>query len=413
MHQSDALAEREESATAIQQHNGFQNQYRTTSIALQCVTNRMSFNFSALTSLLVGPPGKQRVRASQTLLMLIVYLLFAVVQHVEVLFGLIDPAESWRLTGFNLVVATLFYLLIRSGWNQKLSVEPSLTVPQMLFGLTSLAWSYAITGQSRGAVMSIMMLVLLYGMFALRPAQARHLALLGFGMLSSVMGYKALLSSQPYDPRVELVHFVFATIVTGGVAALAGRFAQMRQHLSDQKAALANALEHIQALATRDALTGLLNRRAMLEQLDRQSKEQERRGTTMCLAMFDLDHFKRINDSMGHAMGDRVLKAFARAAQEQLRGGDLLARWGGEEFLLMMPDTSMEQALHCVQRIHSALPTANFDEVSADFGLTFSAGLATCKGADDVESAIDRADKAMYQAKAGGRNTTVPAVEGA
>lgn len=372
----------------------------------------MSINILTICSaLLLGPPGKQRVRASQTLLMLIVFVLFALVQHVEVLFGLIDETRSWQLTGFNLVVATLFYLLIRSGLNQKLSIEPSLTVPQMVFGLTALAWSYAITGQARGAVMSIMMLVLFYGMFALRPAQARHLALLGFGMLSSVMGYKALLSTQAYDPLVELVHFVFAAIVTGGVAALAGRFGQMRQHLSDQKAELADALERIQALATRDGLTGLLNRRAMLERLDQQSKEQARRGTLMCLAMFDLDHFKRVNDTMGHAMGDRVLKIFARVAQEQIRGGDLLARWGGEEFLLMMPDTSTDQALHCVQRIHSALSTADFDEISEDFGLTFSAGLANCKDAEDVASAIDRADKALYQAKAAGRNTTVPAVD--
>ena len=355
--------------------------------------------------LVIGPPGKQRVRASQTLLMLFIFVLFAFVQHAEVLFGLIDETDSWNLTSYNLIGATLFYLLIRSGLNEKLPVEPSLTVPQMVFGLVALTWSYAITGPARGAVMSIMMLVLVYGMFALRPS-VRRLAMLGFAMLGSVMVYNAIFNAQRYNPRVELVHLIFAAIVTGGVAALANRFGEMRRHLSNQKAELAAALERIQALATRDVLTGLLNRRAMLEQLDQQSNEQERRGTPMCLALFDLDHFKRINDELGHAMGDRVLKTFASVAQEEVRGGDVLARWGGEEFLLMMPDTPIDQALHCVQRIHRAVLTTDFTDVPDDFRVTFSAGLAVCRTTDDVEAAIDRADRAMYKAKTAGRNRT-------
>ena len=367
---------------------------------------QMSKLSTSMVYLVIGPPGKQRVRASQTLLMLVIFVLFAFVQHAEVLFGLIDEAESWQLTTYNLTGATLFYVLIRSGVNEKLPVEPSLTVPQMVFGLGALTWSYAITGPARGAVMSIMMLVLVYGMFALRPSDARRLAILGFAMLSSVMVYNAIFNAQRYNPRVELVHLIFAAIVTGGVAALAARFGQMRRHLSDQKAELAAALERIQALATRDVLTGLLNRRAMLEQLDQQSNEQERRGTPMCLALFDLDHFKRINDEHGHAIGDRVLKTFASVAQEEVRGGDVLARWGGEEFLLMMPDTPIDQAFRCVQRIHSAILATDFDKVPDDLRVTFSAGLAVCRTTDDVEAAIDRADRAMYKAKSAGRNRT-------
>ena len=359
-----------------------------------------------LIHVLVGPPGKQRVRVSQTLPVLLTFVLFAFVQHVEVLFGLINAAASMRLTLFNLSGATLFYLLIRSGLNEKLPLEPSLTVPQMVFCLAALTWSYAITGPARGAVMSIMMLVLAYGMFALRPSDARRVALLGFGMLSFVMVYKALLADQRYDPHVELVHFAFAAIVTGGVAMLADRFGQVRRHLSEQKAELASALDRIQALATRDVLTGLLNRRAMLEQLERQSSEQERRGVPMCLAVFDLDHFKRVNDELGHAMGDRVLQTFARVARDEVRGGDVLARWGGEEFLLMMPDTGASVAWHCVERIHRAMHSTIFDQAPDDFVVTFSAGLAICQTADDVEAAIDRADQAMYRAKAAGRNRT-------
>jgi len=89
-----------------------------------------------------------------------------------------------------------------------------------------------------------------------------------------------------------------------------------------------------------------------------------------------------------------------------VRGGDVLARWGGEEFLLMMPDTGASVAWHCVERIHRAMHSTFFDQAPDDFVVTFSAGLAICQTADDVEAAIDRADQAMYRAKAAGRNRT-------
>jgi diguanylate cyclase (GGDEF)-like protein len=360
----------------------------------------------ATLNMLMGQPGGQRVRASQTLLSVLFFVLFAVVQHTEVVFGLIDPTDSWRLTAFNLSGALLFYAVIRSGLNLKLSAEPSLTMPQMVFGLCALTWSYAITGPARGAVMSIMMLILFYGMFALQPKQARQLALLGFGLLTGAMAYNAWFHPQRYDPHVEWVHLVFAAIVTGGVAVLASRFGRMRQRLSAQKAELGVALARIQALASRDALTGLLNRRAMLEQLERHSSMQARDGAPMCLCLFDLDHFKRVNDKLGHAMGDQVLKAFASVAQAEVRSGDIFSRWGGEEFLLLMPDTGIDVAWHCVERIRHALSATRCDLIPPGLRVTFSAGLAACQASDAVEAAIDRADKAMYKAKAAGRNRT-------
>ena len=353
---------------------------------------------------LFGPPGRQRQRVLLSFSALGVYALFALVQHGEVVLDLIDPEASWRLSCFTLAGASLFYLVVRSGWNQRLGVEPSLSVPQMLFGMVAVSWSYAITGPARGAVVSIMLLILLHGMFVLPAAQTRLLALLGFGMLGGVMLWKGLTEPQHHDPRVEATHLVFAAIVMASATVLANRVGAMQRRLQRQKAELKQALAHIQSLATRDGLTGLLNRRAMLDQLRQQAHEQQRRGGRMALVLVDLDHFKRINDTLGHRMGDRVLQAFAEVATAEMRRGDVVARWGGEEFLLMLPDTSPAQAWHGVERIRQALREHGFPATPEPLRVTFSAGLSTCGEEADIEAAIELADQAMYRAKTAGRD---------
>jgi hypothetical protein len=171
-----------------------------------------------------NPRAGLRLQASQSLLGLGVYAVFAVVQHVEVLLGMVDERASWQLTAYTLGGGLLFYGLIRSGLSRRCGPDPTLTVPQMLWALGATAWSYAITGPARGAVLLIMTLVLLFGIFALRPAQSRALALAGLCLLGGVMIWKARTDPQNYDPRVEALHLVFAAIVTAAVAALAERF---------------------------------------------------------------------------------------------------------------------------------------------------------------------------------------------
>ena len=357
--------------------------------------------------LLLGPPGRQSLRVSQTVLALAVFAVFAVVQSAEVKAGLLDAAASWWLTAFNLSGALVFYGLIRSGLNEKISTEPSLTLPQMLFAMLSVAAAYSITGPARGAVMSIMMLILLFGMFVLDARTAKRLSALGFALLGAVMLWKAQTDPVRYDPRVEAVHLLFAGIVMAAVAALAIRLSRLRQRLSDQKAELSEALERIRALATRDALTGLLNRRAMMDELVREARRMTRGGRSMALVLLDLDHFKRINDTLGHRVGDRVLQAFAEVALAELRGADRVSRWGGEEFLLLMPQAPQGQAEVAVERIRVLLREAAIDGMPEDMVVTFSAGITLCGSEHDIAAAIDRADLAMYRAKTGGRNRTV------
>jgi len=148
----------------------------------------------------------------------------------------------------------------------------------------------------------------------------------------------------------------------------------------------------------RDELTGLLNRRAMNEFLDGQWHRHLRRRYPLALVMVDLDHFKRINDSQGHAAGDAVLRRTAELFRQHLRREDLVGRMGGEEFLLLLPDTTEDAAFALAERLrHQA-------EVEG-LGVTLSMGLTMARADDaDAAVAVQRADAALYRAKAGGRN---------
>ena len=360
----------------------------------------------AFTTLLLGPPGRHRLRVSLTLVGLAVYAVFAGLQAIEVALGLMDEGESLVLSAVYLVGGLVFYALLRSGITRSSTSDPALTRPQMAFGLVCAAWSYAITGPARGAVLTVMVLVIVFGMFELKPAQARAMTLFAATLLGAVMWWRTRGPQPHYRPEQELIHLLFAGIVLSGVAALSVRMGRLRAHLGRQKADLERALDQIRLLATRDELTGLINRRHMSALLHEEQERQARAGTTMSLVLIDIDLFKRINDTHGHAAGDIVLRRFADAAAAVVRSTDVLARWGGEEFLLMLPATGAEEARIGIERIRESLERVDFDDIAERFSVTFSAGLAECGPNMPVDAAIDRADQAMYRAKTSGRNCT-------
>jgi len=153
-------------------------------------------------------------------------------------------------------------------------------------------------------------------------------------------------------------------------------------------------LGEVQDLARHDALTGLPNRRVLSELLPREMTRARRPRAPLCAAIVDIDHFKVYNDTHGHLAGDEVLRACARAWDESLRGEDTIVRFGGEEFLVLLPDTEMAQACEVVERLREATPCEQ----------TCSAGLAEWDFVESVDGLLARADRALYLAKAGGRN---------
>ncbi|CAN7536549.1 GGDEF domain-containing protein [Rhizobacter sp. LjRoot28] len=361
----------------------------------------------------LGPQtGAQRLRASQSLLAVVVYTAFALVQYAEVRAGLVDATASMLLTAFYMTGALGFHLVIRSGLNQRLSDDPSLTLPQMVLGVLAATGSYAITGPARGAVMSLMVMILVFGMFALRPRQARRLAVFACALLGATMVWKGWTEPARYPPEVEAVHLLFAVITLAAVATLTSRMAGLRQRLHQQKRELEHALEQIRLLARQDELTGLSNRRHMVELMAIEKARQRRTGQPLSVALLDIDWFKRINDTYGHGGGDLALKTFAQLTRDSLREVDVMGRWGGEEFLVILPDTTATEAAACVERMRGRLASLSADAIAPGLRVTFSGGVAELMPIEEVEAGVERADRAMYRAKVQGRNCTVVDGEG-
>jgi diguanylate cyclase (GGDEF)-like protein len=171
---------------------------------------------------------------------------------------------------------------------------------------------------------------------------------------------------------------------------------------------MAELVEQSQRLACLDSLTGLLNRRAMRSALDVELARSRRYGHPLSLVMIDIDHFKAINDKHGHAGGDDVLRKVSALLSAAQRRSDLCGRWGGEEFLIALSCTDAPGAEIAAERFRRAVEAAVIDDGhGVSIPVTTSLGVATLQSAESIEACLERADRALYAAKAGGRNRVV------
>jgi diguanylate cyclase len=176
---------------------------------------------------------------------------------------------------------------------------------------------------------------------------------------------------------------------------------------------MATLVEESRWMATTDALTGLLNRHAFLESTAREVARTKRYNDKLSVVLLDVDHFKHINDKRGHAAGDMVLSAVGKLLLAALRTCDIVARWGGEEFVLMLPSTSIDGGEDVAERVRALLEHADIKDGNGDnIPVTASFGVAAYSIGETLEQVIDRADRAMYRAKSGGRNRVMSDVLG-
>ncbi|MEP0356286.1 MAG: GGDEF domain-containing protein [Paraglaciecola sp.] len=156
--------------------------------------------------------------------------------------------------------------------------------------------------------------------------------------------------------------------------------------------------------AMHDPLSSLLNRRGMFEKLEQEFSRVKRSNSVLTVMMCDIDHFKLINDEFGHSQGDEIIKYLAKDFMENLRKQDAVARWGGEEYLFLLPDTKGEDALVIAEKLRARIENAHFNHKNKQFNVTISIGLHQLTSDDSINQAITKADKCLYNCKVNGRN---------
>ena len=360
----------------------------------------------SLVQALVGTSPRLQRQVLYWAITLGLYAVCVLLLEVEVASGAAAAQPVAWLVAAIAIGALLFYLPVRA--SEQLGLPPALlAMAQAVYAIACVVAAYAVIGPDRGCTLAILLVVLLFCVFALTPRQSRAMGLFAIVLLGSVMLVMNRLEPQRYEARQEWVHFTLAASMLAAVSFLTGQLSKLRGKLKAQKTELADALARIQEMATRDDLTLLANRRHMNELLAYAKQRHERTGRTLCVALLDIDWFKRVNDTHGHAVGDQVLRDFAQHALAAVRATDVLARWGGEEFLLMLPDTELGAATQVLARIRAKIADMRTAAGDARLQVTFSAGLTASRPHEPVGGAIERADRAMYAAKAAGRNRIV------
>lgn len=229
----------------------------------------------------------------------------------------------------------------------------------------------------------------------------RHLALVM--MIPYLLGL-GIVGVQPDAANIFFVILIVASSQTVGliVALLTLSFGKIerRSHILQRRA---------ETRARRDGLTGAMNRAGFIEHARLEIDRRRRDMGHVSLLFVDIDHFKRINDTYGHGVGDQVLQRIIRLSRGCLRSGDTIARWGGEEFVVLLPATNLDGAVLIAEKIRLRIEAEQFDELSAGLHVTVSVGCAQMNDGEGLDTLVARADSGLYEAKHRGRNQSVAA----
>jgi diguanylate cyclase (GGDEF)-like protein len=368
--------------------------------------SRSAWLLMQLDAILFTTDYKQRLTLHVLALTALVYATCIGLLYFGAASGVFIRSEVIVLAAGCILHTALFYAAVRSGWNQRFS-DPTLAFPQTVVSQTLIAFAYAITGPAHPATLLLLALVMVFGMFTMRIRAMRLVALYTIVLIGLVMAWKWHTDPLVYPFHLEIICFALTAAVLPAIAQLTTQLMSMRGRIKQQKAELQRAQAHITDMATRDDLTKLPNRRRMMELLEEHAMRLLRGAPDFYVAMVDLDHFRNVNDSYGHAVGDEVLRAFAMHARAVLRNTDWVGRWGGEEFLLLLPETPPGEPTIGVARLRGHLHTQVVHTQAPALRIEFSAGFARYEKGEGIDQVIERADRALQMAKAGGRNQTV------
>jgi diguanylate cyclase len=365
---------------------------------------------SAWSRLVFGTDPLQRKRIQRSMMATPVYAVWMALELYAASRGIISWQVAALLVAYSVVGLLGIYTLLRSGLSQRLR-DASLTLEQEVFAMGAILLAYVLVPPTRSAALQVMCLVLVFGMFTLKPREVVIACYFAVGMLAPTALALWGLQAGQFDALHDGVNTLLACLIMPALTSLIHHFSHKRELLKDQKRELAVALSQVQRLATRDTLTGLFNRHYMTEQMEHFARKTRRSDTPLSVAIIDLDQFKLVNDRFGHLVGDEILKGFSTCAVEVLRQNDVVGRWGGEEFVVLFPDTPAALAGLGLERLRQRL--ARRDLTAGGLGLktTFSGGLTQWAPGEPIETVLQRADTALYEAKHQGRDRVLTTTE--
>jgi diguanylate cyclase len=316
--------------------------------------------------------------------------------------GYVDDQTLVIAGGLIVSIILFFYILFRTKLNLKFR-DASLTAPQMLASSLTMVYVMQNAGAARGIFLIVIIMIFVFGVFRLSAREFLQIALV------VLLGYCFLVwphirnENRSSDASLAILYGIVLLVVLPWFAMMGAYIGKLRYQLSKSIV----ELESSQAIAVRDDLTGAYNRRYLMGALHKEKSRGDRGGEPFSVCLIDIDHFKKVNDTKGHLAGDQVLRNLTVAVQPDVRTTDYFGRFGGEEFMLILSETSLNGACAYAERLREKIERLRFTDIDAEMKITVSIGVTQYRPREEISTALNRADMALYDAKAQGRNRVV------
>jgi diguanylate cyclase (GGDEF)-like protein len=342
---------------------------------------------------------KQRLRLRRFLLASVFSALYLLVLAIFYTQDKVDRETVVEACAIVVAIILGFFVVFRLGLNRRFR-DPSLTVFQFLAAVSTMLFVVYRAPETRLAFATFFFVALMFGM--LRSGGAK-LAVLGFVSLS---GFALVIWRRYADNhdvemlRLDVLQLIVIAITFPWLVFIGGRVKRLQRNLVE----VSTKLEDIEEKARHDDLTGVFNRRALMVAMEESKQRALATGEPLSICVIDLDLFKRYNDLFDHLTGDQVLRAFAQAVRDGLRSTDVFGRYGGEEFVQILPHTTLAGAMLDAERLRNRINALDIPFARSIGPLTVSVGVAQYRPGETIVETFARADGALYKAKQLGRN---------
>jgi diguanylate cyclase (GGDEF)-like protein len=381
--------------------------------------NHTAFNGASRFSFIPKDDPNQALRLRRLFMASIAYVLNASLAYFSYLAGITEWPAIAGLLIIIPAVNIVFYILIRTGFNLKFA-DPSLTFAQMCAATLTVMYVMYYANESRGLLLLMYVIMLLFGIFRLNTRDFFLISIFTLLTYGADIILLYIFRPEGVNFRNEFLQWIVLAIVMIDFSYIGGYISSLRRNLRTSHSELKKTVENlnisrselekslavIQEIAIHDELTGFYNRRHLLELLENEKNRSLRGNTSFTIAILDIDHFKQVNDTYGHQAGDEVLRRVSTAIRNTMRNTDFCGRYGGEEFVLVLIQTDLKEAMICAERMRANIEKCRFPGIGDGFRITASIGLSQYHLREEIDTMIARADRALYRAKEGGRNRT-------